>query len=179
MTIDTILTDLQNKHGNDWPNAAITQLLILSARLALMTEDEPNYPGQLAQYKSLRAWIHDTLCAGIATRQTSASSVFVRAPSAEPPAMPDLSLLYTRPTTRRSNRPDMVDLFIPAPGGGSYSIANYVRGDIADAILIAINERDQLIDLLANLVDDAPNARPAAISFLNRRLSELSPAPAK
>lgn len=83
--------------------------------------------------------------------------------------MPDLSLLYTRPTTRRSSRPDMVDLFIPAPGGGSYSIANYVRAEHADAIIAAINQREQLFELLSDVIDDLIIDQPSTPAIVAAR----------
>lgn len=79
---------------------------------------------------------------------------------------PDISLLFTRPTARRTSATDRVDLFIPAPHGGSYSIALYVQQQYADAIIEAINQRDQLLDLLSDLLDDEPNALAAATSYL-------------
>lgn len=84
---------------------------------------------------------------------------------------PDLSLLYTRPTARRTSATDRVDLFIPAPNGGSYSIALYVQQQYADAIIDAINQRDQLLDLLSDLLDDDPNALAAARSYLSTHQS--------
>lgn len=65
----------------------------------------------------------------------------------------DLTLLYTRPTTRRSSRPDMVDLFLPTPNGGSYSVANYIRADHANTIIDAVQQHGIILDLLRDLVD--------------------------
>lgn len=81
--------------------------------------------------------------------------------------IPDISLITMIPTQRRGgDGHNRVDLRITAPPGANICVANYVRRDIADAIITAINERDQLLDLLANLVDDAPNALADARFYL-------------
>lgn len=90
---------------------------------------------------------------------------------------PDISLLSTKPSARDWVRHRRVDLYLPLPNGGRESVAYNVLQTYADAIITAINERDQLLDLLANLVDDAPNALAAARSYLNHRLSESPSAP--
>ena len=91
-----------------------------------------------------------------------------------PTPQPDISVLYSKPTTRRTaandgTGRDRVDLFLPAPGNGSYGVANYIQKIYADAIITAIEEREVLLDLLQNILDDAPNALAAARTYIATR----------
>lgn len=66
----------------------------------------------------------------------------------------DLTLLYTRPTTRYTRPNGRVDLFLPAPDGiGARAVANYIRAEDANAIIDAIQDYNNVLDLLRDLVD--------------------------
>lgn len=49
-----------------------------------------------------------------------------------------LKNVYYKPTNRHTNKTDMVDLVMPAPSGGTYSIASYIRREYADEIIAAL-----------------------------------------
>jgi hypothetical protein len=65
MTIETILHELQAKHGNDWPRHALTELITSALQAAVGDIDATN------RYTLLHAWTLTTLLAGIASRQSS------------------------------------------------------------------------------------------------------------
>ena len=75
--------------------------------------------------------------------------------------MIDISLLYTRPTTRNAGKSDRVDIFLSASTGSDSAFAYYVDRQYAEAIINAIAERDLLFDLLTDLVGDFPAAVPS------------------
>ena len=57
MTINTILADLKERHGDNWPQAAVAELLELQEWLA---------PGNHDEYVALREWCERVIVAGVA-----------------------------------------------------------------------------------------------------------------
>lgn len=94
----------------------------------------------------------------------------------------DLTLLYTRPTTRHTSATNRVDLFLPPihPHIESIVVANYVKAEHANAIIDAIQDYNNLLDLLRDLVGDlacSPQTKELPLASLTAARTYLSTHP--